>query len=150
MPGIIVPEIDVDFSIGSIDVELEYTENPIDLEVALANSEIEIPEIDIEFLIDPIEIVMEYAEAPITLEVGLAMPGPPGPPGDVVYVVETYTHNQIVASATWVIDHPLKKFPSVTIIDSSGDVVEGDINYVSSDRVVASFIGAFGGIAHLN
>jgi len=61
-----------------------------------------------------------------------------------------YTHNQIAASSAWVINHLLGKYPSVTIEDSAGNVVVGDVRYESIDRVVVNFSCAFSGTAHLN
>jgi hypothetical protein len=63
---------------------------------------------------------------------------------------QTYVHDQIMASATWTIDHPLKKFPSVNIVDSAGSLVEGDVEYISDSRVIVSFIAEFSGKAYLN
>lgn len=62
----------------------------------------------------------------------------------------TYEHSQISPSSTWVIDHQLGKYPSVTIIDSGGNVVVGDIMYHSKDRITLNFNAAFAGKALLN
>ena len=63
---------------------------------------------------------------------------------------DTFEFVQSVASSVWTIDHPLGKFPSVTILDSSGDEIEGDVRYVSPTRVTVTFSAAFGGRAFLN
>lgn len=63
---------------------------------------------------------------------------------------KNYEHLQNVPSATWDIQHNLNKFPEVVIIDSAGDEVEGALQYVSANRVIASFAGAFSGRAILN
>lgn len=65
--------------------------------------------------------------------------------GDVRYV-----HTQSVASDKWIIDHNLNKFPSVTIVDTSGSMVYGDVHYPSASRVIITFSSAFGGKAYLN
>jgi hypothetical protein len=62
----------------------------------------------------------------------------------------TYVHDQLVASDVWDITHGLGKYPSVTVIDSAGDVCVGDIHYVSTNRVTVAFGAAFSGIATLN
>lgn len=62
----------------------------------------------------------------------------------------TYVHNQIVPSSTWVITHNLNKFPSVTIVDSAGTVVIGDVTHNSNDQVTVTFNSAFAGRAYLN
>lgn len=61
-----------------------------------------------------------------------------------------YEHIQSIATDEWIIDHNLNKFPSVTVVDSSGNMVYGDVSYPSSSRVVISFTAAFGGKAYLN
>lgn len=62
----------------------------------------------------------------------------------------TYTHTQASASATWTITHNLNCFPSVTVVDSAGSVVVGDIVYISANVVSITFVAAFGGKAYLN
>ena len=62
----------------------------------------------------------------------------------------TYTFTQNTPLATWTITHNLGKFPSAVVVDSAGNVVEGDIDYVSANQVVISFTGAFSGEAYLN
>ena len=61
-----------------------------------------------------------------------------------------YTHIQGVASDTWVINHNLNKKPSITIVDSSGNVVEGAEKYIDENTVEIYFNGAFKGEAYLN
>jgi len=51
---------------------------------------------------------------------------------------------------TWTINHNLGKFPSVTIVDTAGDEVEGNVNHISNTQVVLSFSAAFSGRAFLN
>lgn len=61
-----------------------------------------------------------------------------------------YTHDQISASATWTVTHNLGKCPSVTVVDSSGAVVIGDIVHDSINQLTITFSGAFSGKAYLN
>lgn len=63
---------------------------------------------------------------------------------------ETYIHIQGIASATWIIEHNLEKYPNVTIVTSSGTVVEGDVTYNSKNIITVTFNGAFKGKAYLN
>lgn len=63
---------------------------------------------------------------------------------------QTYTHTQAVASAEWTISHNLNKRPSVTVVDSAGTVVVGDVQYIDDNTVTITFIGAFSGAAYLN
>lgn len=73
-----------------------------------------------------------------------------GSKGDPGVAGVSYHHAQAVASDQWVIDHNLNRYPSVTVVDSSGDEVEGDIRYVSSNQIIVSFCAPFGGDAYLN
>lgn len=59
-----------------------------------------------------------------------------------------FTQNNAVN--TWVIDHNLNKYPNVSIVDSAGTVVTGDIKYDSLNRVTVSFKSGFKGRAFLN
>ena len=61
-----------------------------------------------------------------------------------------YVHNQMTSSKEWVIIHNLGHFPSVSVVDSAGTVVVGEINYIDQNTVIASFSGAFSGKAYLN
>ena len=62
----------------------------------------------------------------------------------------TYVHEQSPASDTWVINHNLKKYPSVTIVDSAGRVVIGEVQYIDNALIICSFSAPFSGIAYLN
>lgn len=61
-----------------------------------------------------------------------------------------YTHDQISSSQEWVIHHSLGKYPSVTIIDSAGTIVIGDIEYESKYKITVRFSTNFSGKAFLN
>ena len=62
----------------------------------------------------------------------------------------SYTHTQAIPQSVWAISHNLGRYPSVTVVDSAGSVVVGDIEYVSNNSVVLTFSAAFGGSAYLN
>jgi hypothetical protein len=62
----------------------------------------------------------------------------------------SYTHTQGVASATWNITHNLHFYPNVTVQDSAGNIVEGEIAYTNSDSLVVTFSTAFSGEAYLS
>jgi hypothetical protein len=57
---------------------------------------------------------------------------------------------QATPATTWSIDHGLTFIPNVTVVDSAGDEVIGDIEYVSSTTVVCRFAAAFSGTAYLS
>lgn len=71
-------------------------------------------------------------------------------PAEAFQALQTYTHDQAVPSTTWTITHNLKKFPSVTVIDSAGTVTWGKVDYASEDVLSITFSSAFGGKAYLN
>jgi hypothetical protein len=61
-----------------------------------------------------------------------------------------YVHDQMASSDIWVIHHPLDKYPSVLVTDTGGNVVVGDIDYVSRDLLVVTFSAEFSGTARLS
>jgi hypothetical protein len=62
----------------------------------------------------------------------------------------SYEHTQGVASATWNVVHNLNFYPNVTVQDSAGNIVEGEIAYTNSDSLVITFSAAFSGTAYLS
>ena len=58
--------------------------------------------------------------------------------------------NQIAALPTWTIVHNLNKFPSVTIVDSSDNIVVGDVVYINKNELKINFTATFSGKAYLN
>lgn len=62
----------------------------------------------------------------------------------------TYTHVQATSSTTWSINHNLDTFPSVTVIDSVGNICVGHISYVDARNITLTFNQAFKGRAYLN
>ena len=63
---------------------------------------------------------------------------------------KTYRHVQGVSSNTWVVEHNLNKYPSVTVQDSAGSIVIGEITYNNKNTITLTFSGAFSGEAHFN
>lgn len=63
---------------------------------------------------------------------------------------KSYTHNQLTSSATWTINHNLSKYPSVSIVDSAGSLVFGEVGYTDNNNITVTFGSAFGGNAYLN
>ena len=61
-----------------------------------------------------------------------------------------YVHTQAVAASVWTVNHALDKYPSVTVIDSAGSVVHGDITYTNSNNLTLTFSAAFSGVAYIN
>ena len=64
--------------------------------------------------------------------------------------VDTFTFSQASASSVWVISHNLGKFPSITVVDSSGNVVVGFETYNNNNQITITFSAPFSGTAYLN
>lgn len=81
-----------------------------------------------------------------TLELGSSSVTPgPSPSGDKYFV-----HDQSFPSNEWEITHNLGKHPAVTVIDSVGNEVEGDCNYIDDNSLTLTFAFPFSGMAFLN
>lgn len=61
-----------------------------------------------------------------------------------------YTHIQSTSDVEWHIVHNLGKNPSVTIVDSAGTMVAGDVDYVNVNELFVRFKYPFKGKAFLN
>lgn len=85
-------------------------------------------------------------------------------PTDIVTVVEqppiiinqlafpsvAFNHQQGVSRSTWTINHNLNFYPNVTVVDSAGTIVEGEITYTNKNSLVLNFQSAFSGNAYLS
>lgn len=60
-----------------------------------------------------------------------------------------YLHNQTTPAASWVIDHGMGRLPSVTVIDTTQRLCDGDVTYDSDTQVTLTFFAAFAGVAYL-
>lgn len=56
---------------------------------------------------------------------------------------------QTFTSDIWNITHPLQFKPSITVVDLSGNVIEGDYQY-TGDTIIATFSQAIAGAAYLS
>lgn len=63
---------------------------------------------------------------------------------------KNYIHKQQSASDIWTVVHNLGKYPSITVVDSAGTVVTGEIILQTTEQAVISFNGAFSGKAYCN
>ena len=61
-----------------------------------------------------------------------------------------YSHTQGAASATWNVAHNLNKFPSVTVVLSTGQKGYADVTYTDSNNLTITFTGAETGKAYMN
>jgi hypothetical protein len=62
---------------------------------------------------------------------------------------ERHIHTQGSASSTWSITHALGGRPSVTVVDSAGTVVYGEVVYNSNTSITVIFSSPFSGFAYL-
>ena len=99
------------------------------------------------------------AGPPNELSIGTVTVGEPSvtitgiPPNQVLNMVLPVTarhiHTQETAASTWVINHALGGYPSVSVVDSSKTLVFGEITYPSTTQVVVNYSAAFSGYAFL-
>lgn len=61
-----------------------------------------------------------------------------------------FEYRQLTPSAVWEVEHNLDKYPSVSIVDSAGTMVMGDVEYINSNKVLLLFQSAFSGKAFFN
>ncbi len=61
-----------------------------------------------------------------------------------------FVFTQAIPSATWNITHNLGKFCSVTVVNTSNEIVIGDIAYVNDNSLTITFSAPFSGKAYLN
>lgn len=96
--------------------------------------------------VNPQEIVLFIWEASVASwrrELIISLPAP--------FSQDRYfRHVQSVPEAIWNITHNLGKIPSVTVTDSSGTEIEGDVLHNDSNSLKLTFSAAFAGFADLN
>jgi hypothetical protein len=61
-----------------------------------------------------------------------------------------FTYNQVFPSSQWTVQHDLGKFPSVSVADSAGSIVMGQVEYIDENSLILTFVSAFAGVAYLN
>ena len=61
-----------------------------------------------------------------------------------------YTFTQVSELDTWVIEHNLGKYPSVTLVDDNNTVMVGTVHYDSLNQLTVTFTEAVSGSAYLN
>lgn len=113
-------------------------------------------------ILDVIEIttteveVVEIVDTTPKVDLWMTAPGPEGPPGpqgprgNDGASSPTYMHEQLVADTTWIVNHNLNKFPSVSITDSAKTVVMGEIEYVTINELKVHFSAPFSGHVYCN
>lgn len=61
-----------------------------------------------------------------------------------------YRHAQTTSSAVWAITHNLGFYPNVTVEDSAGTIIEGEITYNNLNTITLTFAAGFSGVAYLS
>ena len=89
-------------------------------------------------------VVLQMPAAPAVVQV--AVEGPQGPAGSAV----SYTHTQASAASTWTINHNLGFRPSVELLSTGSQEIEGDVVHTSTNQTVVTFTSAVAGFARLN
>lgn len=96
--------------------------------------------------------IVQPQNAPGAVVRGIA--GPPGPPGPAGPAGpgggSAYTHTQSIAAAVWTAPHNLGRFPSVSVVDTAGNKVEPDVQWVDSNIVQITHGSARTGKAYFN
>lgn len=64
--------------------------------------------------------------------------------------IYTYVFEQSSPQTIWTIVHNLGKNPSISVVDSSGNVVEGSYQYIDVNTIQITFSAAFSGKCYLN
>jgi hypothetical protein len=145
--------------------EVELVDDTTSVEVQIPASTSSTLETTTETIVEvqvpaPAEVALPVIDSPPVLEVDVlgpqgvkgdqGDPGPRGVPGPAGSGA-AYTHYQNVAADVWMIPHYLGFNPAgVSVIDSAGTNIEGEVSYPDLDTVVLTFSAAFGGIAYLS
>ena len=87
-------------------------------------------------------LLLGWAIAANALRVGVSGAGGDGP--------HTLAFQQQSPATSWLINHNLNRYPAVVILDSSGDEVEADVQYLSAASLQISFAYALSGRAFLS
>ena len=63
---------------------------------------------------------------------------------------KNFVFTQATPSTTWSVNHALGKFPSVTVVDSAGTQVQGQVDYTDINNLTITFVNQFSGKAYIN
>lgn len=62
----------------------------------------------------------------------------------------SYVHTQSIPADSWIIPHNMGRIPSIVVLDSTGDEVEGSYTHPDLNTAVLSFSASFGGKAYIS
>lgn len=89
-------------------------------------------------------------------QIVVSAPGPQGPGGvdgvqaDDVIALVSYRHTQNAPLTTWTVNHNLNFYPNVTVFNSAGNQVEGNVAHTNETSLTITFSTAVSGKAHLS
>ena len=61
-----------------------------------------------------------------------------------------YTHVQSVLAAVWTVVHGLGKYPSVSVTDAAGSLVQAAVEYLDEDTLQVMFWNSATGVVYCN
>lgn len=64
--------------------------------------------------------------------------GPQGVPGSADGEVFRYVHTQGVAATSWVVNHNLGGYPSITLLDYLGEEFYANVNYPNANQAIVT------------
>lgn len=70
--------------------------------------------------------------------------GPPGPSGGA-----TVSHSQTTPAATWIVEHNLARYPSIVVLDATGQELIADVHHTSNNSVSVVFAEPTVGFVHV-
>jgi hypothetical protein len=122
------------------------------------NISVEETVVGVEPIEDEVVNVSPVEESIATVEVNVGEIGPPGPQGEQGPAGPegpaggedlNYIHN-FTFEDTVDVQHNLGKYPAVTVFDSAGEEVEGEVDHIDINRLIISFTNPFTGMVILN
>jgi hypothetical protein len=81
---------------------------------------------------------------PVTSTVTAVTQGPQGPAGGAAFV-----YQQVTPATTWTINHNLGYKPSVELLDSGSQEIDGDVAHPNDNQTVVTLNPASAGLARL-
>lgn len=63
---------------------------------------------------------------------------------------KTFVYTQSVAAETWIIQHDLDKFPSVSVVNNNNVGMYGEVIYIDENNLQIEFSAGFSGKAYMN
>ena len=85
-------------------------------------------------------VVLDGTDQEVVFVGEVGLPGADGAPGTDAHFTQDFT-----GSSTVTVTHNLGKLPAVTVIDSAGDEVKGDVDHQGINQLVISFSAPFSG-----